>query len=145
VDDFLEHLVRSVEGGTKGRVSGGITHDDVDASPLGHRGLHQRLEFRFVTHMAGMRESRAAGRGNLGSHSLAAVGVAAGDHHLGAVRRQLLRDRLADAAAGAGDERHLAGQIEECHESRPRSVVSGHCAANFARGANAALPSRRFQ
>ncbi len=43
---------------------------------------------------------------------LAGVGLAAGDHHLGAKARHQLRRGAADAAARAGDDRDLAGEIE---------------------------------
>ena len=56
-------------------------------------------------------------------HRLAGIGLAAGDHHLGAERRHDLGGRAADALARAGDDGHLAGEIERVlHGARPASL-----------------------
>ncbi len=67
----------------------------------------------------------AAGGADRGGDCLAAFQLAAGDDHVGAVAGQPVGDRLADAAAAAGDEGDLAGEIEtvgRCH-ALPAAVV----------------------
>src|SRR6185436_15714634 len=50
---------------------------------------------------------------------LASLRLARGDHHPGAVMRERLRDRPPDPARRAGDDRDLAGEIEQMHSCPP--------------------------
>ena len=74
----------------------------------GERTLHRRL----VAHVAFERDDLAAGLGELGFGGRVLVGVGAPDGDVGAGLRHGQRHAEADAAIAAGDERHLAGEIE---------------------------------
>src|SRR3954470_19287943 len=67
----------------------------------------------------------AAGFADAVGNLLAGVGLAAGDHDLGAELRQQFGRSAADAAARAGDNRDLTGEIEGCvfHWLFPPSAV----------------------
>ena len=49
-----------------------------------------------------------------------AVGAAVGEHHGRARLGEPARAREAESLRGAGDERHLAAQVEQCGELRFR-------------------------
>src|SRR5271165_5526478 len=63
-------------------------------------------------HVAGQGIGLAAGRADLVGDNLAVVQLAAGDYDMGTAGSQKLGDRLADAAAGAGDQRNFSGEVE---------------------------------
>ena len=66
---------------------------------------------RAVGHVARMHLGRAAGRRDRVDRFLELVGAAGDARHLRPRRGQPQRDRLADAARRAGDDRRLAAQI----------------------------------
>jgi hypothetical protein len=57
-----------------------------------------------------------------GGDLFAGPGLARRDHHLGAMLGHPLGDGLADAARRAGDDRHLAGEVEEAHGALPKRL-----------------------
>src|SRR6266403_4415458 len=82
-------------------------------------GFDQCLQLLLVPHVTGVGERRPAGGVDLRRGCLATLGLAARDDDARAVQRHLRRDRLADAAARAGDEGYLARQVEHAHVERP--------------------------
>ena len=76
------------------------------AIDVGHAGL-DGLVVADVERAPG---AAAAVLADLGGHALELVGAAAADDDVGAERRQLVRDRAADARAAAGDPDALAGE-----------------------------------
>ena len=81
--------------------------------------MDERLELFLVAHVSSLCHRRAAGGGDLGNDHRAALGFAARDHHPCAMQRHLRGDRLADAAAGTGDDGYLAREVEEAHATTP--------------------------
>ena len=88
-----------------------------------------------IGHIARMHLGRAAGRRDRVGRFLELVGTARNARHLRARRRQPQRDRLANAARCAGDDRRLATQINlyppilfVCHvrNSKYRIYHRGH-------------------
>ena len=90
----------------------GVVHQDVDASKAGVDGGNRRPDLRQITDVASQTEmsrTEFAGR----------VDDARGDvehHQIGALRREQLGDRHADACGGAGDDDRLVVQVETCWE-----------------------------
>ena len=96
--------------------------------------LHQRLQVLFAAGVGGHRVHtvRAHRFIDLGGGFVEGVLLARGDHHGGAVGGQRVRHRLAHALGGAGHQRHLAGQIEQCgidHGSGSGLAVTVHFVA----------------
>ena len=89
----------------------GVVDEDVDVPAPGDRLLHQARDAGGVAEVAAQVEEAAAA----GAHVIDGVFrlglVDADDVGAGFGERQ--RDRLADAGVSAGDDRHLAGEIEE--------------------------------
>src|SRR3546814_9275764 len=67
----------------------------------------------LVRYVAGLHDRLAAIGFDLFGDRLACLGLAAGNHQFRAMLRQTQRNGAADAAAGAGDDSHLALQIEQ--------------------------------
>ena len=87
----------------------GIGDEDVD---LPHRGFgrrHQRLDLGAVGEVAGQHMNALA---QLRRQAIQHLAPRAGNGNRRALRVQRLRDRAADAAGRAGDERLPASQIE---------------------------------
>src|SRR6266513_1957656 len=137
LDDLVEHLVGSLRGRPEVRVGGRIAHDDVDPAPFRDAGIDECLQLGLVPHVTGVRERRAAGGGDLRRGRLAALGLAARDDDARAVQRHLHRDRPADTAARAGNEGHLARQVEHAHVQRPRRQICRAFCPQHRRLANA--------
>jgi hypothetical protein len=78
-----------------------------------HRGIDQRLKLRLVGNIAGHDDRLAARLFDLGCHLFAGLGLAAADHDFRAMLRHAERNGAADAPAGPGDDRDLAGKIEQ--------------------------------
>ena len=99
-----------------------LTRMSTDPSAV-ERGLHDRLgRLAAGGGVALDRERPTPEAGDLGGDLLGGVGVAAVvDRDVGALPREGERDRAAQAAAAAGDERGLAGQVE--HQTPARSRV----------------------
>ena len=110
--DLVEGLVLDVEQRAVIRVHRGVADEDVDLAVMLDRARDQRLDFLAARDVAGNDMGVAARLVDAVGDFLAGVGLAAGDHHLGAELGQQFRRRAADAAAGAGDDGDLAGEIE---------------------------------
>jgi len=97
----------------------GIVHQDVEAAEAGdgraHHGLGEGLVGDVDLHRRGR---RAEGRDLLQRRGVLGR-IARGDHDLGPGAGQALGDPQADAAVAAGDERRLAGQVEQLHAGGP--------------------------
>src|SRR6185295_14674692 len=111
--DLVPRIVAHVHHRAEVGIDGRIADQRVDAAPLLDGGVDQRLQVLLATDVAGVRDRFAALRANRGDDCLAGFELAARDHDFRAVLREALGDRAADAATGAGDERDLAGQIEQ--------------------------------
>ena len=101
---------RIVDGAAQMRTC--VVDQDVDPAERRQRGADQRA------HAVRIRDVRRAGhhatarRAELRRGVLQARVVARADRHRGAFGDEHLRDRLADAGGGAGDDRHLVTQSE---------------------------------
>ena len=98
-------------------IDGRVVHQDVDAAELRQGGLDHGVDAGLVGHVAADGEGPAArasrSRSTVswmlpGSRSLGADLAAGGDDDVRAFPREAQRDGLADAPAGAGDDRDLA-------------------------------------
>ncbi len=69
-----------------------------------------------------MSDRLAAHRFDLGCHLFARLELAAGDEDVGAVRGKGLDHLVAQAAAAAGDQRHLARQVEKVSHAATQDV-----------------------
>src|ERR1700686_2076423 len=85
----------------------------------------------------------AAGLLDAGRDLLAGVRLAAGDHHFGAEFCEQLRRGAADAAAGAGDDGDLAGEIER--GGFHVCLLARHSGARAARTRNPEVVISRFR
>ena len=104
------------------RIGRGVADHDVDLAVGLARESHQVFELGLVGDAGGNRRRLAARVLDALHDFLAGRQLAAGDDDLGAVRRHLLADRSADAAAAAGHHGHLAAEVEH-HVALP-SLVS---------------------
>ena len=86
----------------------GIVHHDMAAAEGVDRGLDDAVAEVGLGDVAGAGHRLAAQLLDLGDGLLGRRVVDVVDHHPGAVAHQAQRDLLADAAARAGDDRHLA-------------------------------------
>src|SRR5262249_53708115 len=79
--------------------------------------VHQHLELFLVVDVARNRHCDLAATllVDVARNLFAGVGLAAGDHDLGAVLGHAVGDRLADALGRTGDQRHFSRKIEEVH------------------------------
>src|SRR5262249_6205035 len=99
-----------------GEVAGaGDVAQDVDAAERGDRVGHRLLAPRRAGHVARDRVRGAAGVLDAGRRHVGALDVETGNG--GTFSREQLGRRLADAAAGAGDDGLAAG--EAGHEAAP--------------------------
>src|SRR5690606_763337 len=72
-----------------------------------------RANLFHLADVAGHGSGLAAFGANRLGHRLAALRLAAGDDHMGALLGEQARNGFADAAAGAGNEGDLAVQVEQ--------------------------------
>ena len=110
--DLVEGLVRDVEQRAEIGVHRGVADEDVDLAVMLGRARYQRLDFVAAGDVAGNDVGVAAGFADAVGHLPARIGLAAGDHDLGAELREQFGRGTADAAARAGDDGDLAGEIE---------------------------------
>ena len=95
----------------------GVVDHRIDAAKHIERGLHHAIGAGVVRHAVAVGAGLAAQRLDLFDHALRRAGVTALtgqrrpqviDHYFGALGGALQRDVAADAAAGTGDQHHLA-------------------------------------
>ena len=89
----------------------GIVHQHVETAECARQRFDQRGRRIRRREIRGMDRRLAATRADFRCNALERFAVARGEHHVAAGRRQLDRDAAADAAARAGDQRDLAGQL----------------------------------
>ena len=77
-----------------------VVHQDVDATEVTDRARHERVAVRLLR---GVRSLEYAGR-EVGGDSLALLDVHVREENARAVRREIRRDRAADAARRAGHD-----------------------------------------
>ena len=103
----------------------GVVDDDVDTTEGVDRRLHDRRSALRGRHRVGVGDRLAAGRRDLVDDELGGADVGAGavdraaevvDDDECAARGEQQGVLLAEAAAGAGDDRHLAVETELSHE-----------------------------
>jgi len=90
----------------------GVADEDVDLAVMLCRPRNQRVDFVAARDVAGNDMGVAAGLFDAFGDFMAGIRLAAGDHDLGAEFCEQFGRRTADAAAGAGDDSDLAGEIE---------------------------------
>ena len=78
-----------------------VVHQDVDAAEFTDRARHERVAVRLLRRV---RALEGTGR-EVGGDSLALLGVQVREENAGALRGEIRRDRAADPARGAGDDR----------------------------------------
>src|SRR6185436_15672563 len=84
----------------------GVVHQDVDAAERLHRFCGHSLHVFFIAYVRLKTERAGTGRlGDLGGRQIEFLQV--GNHDRSAVGGEAGGERLADAAAGAGDDRDL--------------------------------------
>jgi len=92
---------------------GGVVDQDVDAVQLMDRRLDQGFDRGVVTGVDDQRHDAATGGGGqLQGRGGQGLQVSGGDHHVDALLGEGQGNRLADAAAGAGDQGALAVQLQ---------------------------------
>ncbi len=105
----------------------GVVHHGVQPSQLVDGALHRGGDLVGVGHVGGHRQRRAAGRFDVGFQLMEPIGAAGQQRDGGALVGQCPRGRGADAAAGAGDQRHGAGQcLASCSLHRVSVARSRH-------------------
>ena len=90
----------------------GIVDQNVDATEFGIGKFDQAIDIRPATCMGGDGERSAAHGAHVGGGGFTGVQLAAGDNQVGAAGGEGLHHLQTKAAAAAGDQGHLAGQIE---------------------------------
>ena len=108
VDGFLEGRYVSVQHMAELRVGGGVVDRDVEAAELLADLREHRLNLLQLANVAGHRGGLSASRDDGVGYRLATFDLAAGHDYVGALLGEQFCDRLADTAAGAGNEGDLA-------------------------------------
>ena len=75
--------------------------------------VNQVLQILLAGDVAGDHGCLTAAVADRGGHGLARIGLAAGYHDLGAMLCQAFGDGTANAFAGTGNDRDLAGEVEQ--------------------------------
>jgi hypothetical protein len=83
-----------------------------EAGELGERALYQRVERVPMADMAGQGQSAWADGADFPGNRLAGVELAAGNDHIRSAAGKAQRDLPAQAAAAAGHQRGLSGQVK---------------------------------
>jgi hypothetical protein len=110
VVEFLRDVGDPVVDGRHARIVD--EHVDLFERPVG--GVRESIEVRPAADVTGVRERVATGLGlDLARELLAALEPPARDHDVGTGAREGEHHLPSHPAAAAGDERHLAGEIEE--------------------------------
>ena len=127
------------------RGDAGVVDEDVDAPELLVGGVDEPLEVVPASDVARARRARGRRRPrSSAATSRAGVRLAAGDDEVGAGRRERARDRQAEPARAAGDERDAAGQVEQVAGAAAASrVMSGRARTASISPSGRARRSRR--
>src|SRR4030095_6221588 len=106
----------------------GVVDEDVDAAEAADRGVDDPLDVVGPRQIAGDREHLRPGRaGELPGRLLERRLAARADRHPDAFLDETERDRLADAFAAPGDQRHapLQAEIHRRHSFNRRGIYAG--------------------
>ena len=115
------------------RVDAGVVDQHVDTAEPVDDLLDEPGDGVPVTDVAGEGEHLGAGGGpDLLGHLVAQLLLAGADHDLGAGRGQSLDHGPADALGGAGDDGHLAGEVEHIGTAHLLGLRSGRRAGRAA-------------
>src|SRR6185437_8175520 len=88
-----------------------IVDQNVEAAEFTRQCIDQRRRFGVCGEISGVNDRLAAQRANLVRNDIERLGVACGQHHVAAARRELKRNTAADTATSAGDQSDLAGEF----------------------------------
>ena len=103
----------------------GIVHQDVKPAEFFLRLRNQLHAVRLPRDVGGDERRLHAERPQRFQRGLRLLRIAAGDRDGRTAGRHALRHAEADAAVAAGDQRHLAGEVEQFHQA-VRSLVSAY-------------------
>ena len=107
------------------RAHAGVVHKNIHTSEGGIGLLYQPVALGPLADVRRYGQRLAAQRPHFLGHLLAVFQLAAGDDDVGAARREGLDHLVAQPARTAGDQRHLAGEIEQRVHHLPALPVSG--------------------
>ena len=96
-----------------------VVDEDVDPAPALDRSCHRRCDVVRVADVCRERPRRPAAGLDPGHDRLERLAPAPDDHHVGPLFGEALRDGLADALAGAGDDHGLALEAAQAHRHPP--------------------------
>ena len=138
VDAEQRVIGRSVHLG-EGALAGdpGIGDDGVDPAHDGQSGCHAANDARLVGDIDALGMNPAAEPAQLVRRALVGLGATAPDHHVAPGPRQRFGKAQADPRIAAGDERDLAGQIEQVLSHAPLLGRPARAIAYLAVGAGA--------
>ena len=104
----------------------GVVDQDVDPPEFLVGRRHHRADLLALHYVGGNAERLAAHVADAPGGLLAARGLDVGDHHVGAVLGERQGDPLTNAAATAGDDRHLVRQcsLVDRHGAGPSIMLS---------------------
>ncbi|MNP33309.1 hypothetical protein D3C76_1265410 [compost metagenome] len=113
VHGLLEGVQVGVQHVAELRVGGGVVDQDIQAPELFADTGEHLLDLLHLADVAGHCSCLAPGGNDRLGDLLAAVQLAAGDDHVGALLGQQVGNGFTDAAAGAGNEGDLAVKVEQ--------------------------------
>jgi hypothetical protein len=119
--------------GRRGELAAGIVEQAVDVAVGGDDLADRLLHLGLFADVEGVDLAGTARRFDLGLHGAEFLGLAAGDHDMGAQRRDFVRRAAADAAAAAGHDDGLAlnspGLKTERYDMFPPTALNGRLSA----------------
>ena len=101
------------------RADAGVVHQNVEATEQHSAGFQRGTASRWIDDVAGDELRLSAGDANFLAHLAQFLFAAREKHHPRALASQFHRDRAADAAGGAGDQRTRAGDVAMSHGTAP--------------------------
>ena len=108
----LSHSSRSSACGGFADVDAGVVDEDIDPAEFAYRPLDHRGDGGFVGDVGNHRDRLGAALLKLGDRLVRLRFIAPDDGDRGACFRKPARHAEADAAIAAGDDGHLAGEVE---------------------------------
>src|SRR6185369_9458430 len=125
VEDLVPEVLGDVLDAVVERRHARVVDEHVDAAELAVGAVGEGLDLAPVPHVAGHRQrAPPGGRAHLVRGGLAGGELAAGDDDVGARLREGQYHGAAEAAAAAGDEGDLAGEVKEPVQHSSRSASS---------------------
>jgi hypothetical protein len=138
----LEHRLARVESTTRGRPAG-VVDEDVDPIELLERPRHELLELGGVQHVTGNRQCPPAEAADLLRNRLDLLRRPGGAHHVGSHLGECEGSAFAEAAPGAGHDRHLVVEPESIqnHRRTPSIFTRAACSRSGASKKNSCPPN----